>query len=189
MSILPAGSTVAYTITFLEMATRPGFDLPDLPADLRLERAENPPVWFFLSMYDAVGRDYEWRDRFEQEQDDPDALRGFVEHPEIGMWVAYRNGWPLGFFMLDWSQPGICDLAYFGMVPQAVGGGIGGKLLKTAILTGWARPGTQKMTVNTCTLDHPRALNLYKKMGFSPVRTEDHKRILFRDRDTSKHPV
>jgi hypothetical protein len=44
------------------------------------------------------------------------------------------------------------------------------------------------MTVNTCTLDHPRALDLYRKMGFRPVRTEDHTRILARDRDTSRHP-
>jgi ribosomal protein S18 acetylase RimI-like enzyme len=45
------------------------------------------------------------------------------------------------------------------------------------------------MTVNTCTLDHPRALGLYRKMGFRPVRTVDRTRILCRDRDTSLHPA
>jgi hypothetical protein len=28
----------------------------------------------------------------------------------------------------------------------------------------------RKMTVNTCTLDHPRALDFYQKLGFRPVR-------------------
>jgi hypothetical protein len=46
-----------------------------------------------------------------------------------------------------------------------------------------------KMTVNTCTLDHPRALDIYQKLGFRPVRTEARTRVLNRDRDTSLHPA
>ena len=55
--------------------------------------------------------------------------------------------------------------------------------------TGWSRPGVTRMTVNTCDLDHPRALELYQKRGFRPLRSEFRKRILFRDRDTSRHPA
>jgi hypothetical protein len=70
-----------------------------------------------------------------------------------------------------------------------VGTGLGGVLLKIAIATGWARPGVAKMTVNTCDLDHPRALELYQRHGFHPLRSEFRKRILFRDRDPSQHPA
>jgi hypothetical protein len=35
------------------------------------------------------------------------------------------QGWPQGFFMLDRREAGICDLAYFGLVPEAVGAGWG----------------------------------------------------------------
>jgi hypothetical protein len=69
-----------------------------------------------------------------------------------------------------------------------VGTGLGGPLLKTAVAKGWAGDGVSRMTVNTCTLDHPRALPLYRKTGFRPVRTVDRSRILARDRDTSLHP-
>jgi GNAT superfamily N-acetyltransferase len=162
---------------------------PALPDGVRLEQAVNPPIWFFLSMYDAVGRDYEWRDRFDQAETDPASLAGFVSDPLVEMWVAYATGWPQGFFMLDRREAGICDLAYFGLVPEAVGAGLGGKLLRTAIAMGWARGGVTKMTVNTCTLDHPRALGLYEKLGFVPVRSVDHTRVLHRDRDTSRHPA
>ncbi|HPD94006.1 MAG TPA: hypothetical protein PLG62_16205, partial [Pararhodobacter sp.] len=64
---------------------------------------------------------------------------------------------------------------------EAVGQGLGSFLLKTAILTGWDRPGTHLMTVNTCTLDHPRALAQYQRMGFTPARTEVRSRVLTRD--------
>lgn len=183
MTIIPAGTDVPYRITYLEMQTPPKTPAPDLPDDVRLEVAVTPPVWFFLSLYDAVGRDYEWVDKF---QEDPETLRAFVQHPDVEMSVAYRGGWPQGFFQLDWRQPGICDLAYFGLVPQAVGTGIGSTLLKIAVQTGWARAGVTMMTLNTCTLDHPRALGLYEKAGFRAVRTKDCSRILTRPRDTTR---
>lgn len=188
MAVIPAGTEVPFTVTYLEMPENPGLAAPDLPEDVRLEHAADAPVWFFLSMYHAVGRAYEWRDRFQQAKDDPEALAAFVCDPLVEMWVAYAKGWPQGFFMLDRRKAGICDLAYFGLVPEAVGAGLGGTLLRTAIAKGWRR-GVSKMTVNTCTLDHPRALDLYKKLGFRPVRTEDRKRVLHRDRDTALHPA
>ncbi|MDG4649444.1 GNAT family N-acetyltransferase [Roseibacterium sp. SDUM158017] len=188
MTLVPAGTEVAFRITYLEMPERPDLTAPDLPEGVRLDHAATPPVWFFLAMYDAVGRDYEWRDRFEQAERNPAALRAFVEDPLVEMWVAYGTGWPRGFFQLDFRQKGTCDLAYFGLVPEAVGTGLGGALLKTAIAKGWARKGVRRMTVNTCTLDHPRALALYQRVGFRPIRTEDRTRVLARDRDTSLHP-
>ena len=92
------------------------------------------------------------------------------------------DGWPGGFFLLDGSSDGVCDLAYFGLVPQAIGLGLGRWLLATAVETGWDLPGTKKMTVNTNTLDHPRALPMYQRAGFHPVRRETAKRKLTRER-------
>ena len=188
MSLTPAGSRVAYRVTYLEMRARPDWAMPRLPEHIRLERAIDPPVWYFLSLYDAVGRDYEWQDRFVQAEEDPAALQSFVRDPDVVIWTAMGHGWPQGFFMLDWSMPRVCDLAYFGLVPQAVGKGWGKALLKTAILTGWAREGVERMTVNTCTLDHPRALSLYQQLGFRAVSTEDRARVLVHDHDPSRFP-
>jgi hypothetical protein len=38
-----------------------------------------------------------------------------------------------------------------------------------ALLRAW-RPGIERLTVNTCTLDHPSALNFYRAQGFVPIR-------------------
>ena len=64
MTLQPAGTEVAYTITYLEMKARPSFDYPRLPvgSSAALLKAVKPPIWYFLSLYDAVGRDYAWED-------------------------------------------------------------------------------------------------------------------------------
>lgn len=188
MSVIPAGTQVPFTVTYLEMYEKPIYAPAQLPGDVRLERAIDPPVWYFLSLYDAVGREYEWQDRFAQAEEDPAALQAFVRSPDVVIWTAIKHGWPQGFFMLDWRETGECDLAYFGLVPQAVGSGLGPLLLQTAIATGWAQDGVEKMTINTCTLDHPAALRLYQKMGFTPVSREERTRVLAYDLDPSRIP-
>ncbi len=175
-----AGEQVDYRVTWLEMRKRPGFGWPHLPVgrDAVLLRAETPPWWWFLALYDAVGRDYAWTDKHSMPRDE---MTAWLADSEVALYSLMAQGWPQGFFMLDTREAGVCDLAYFGLVPESVGRGLGTWLLKSAILTGWDRPGTERMTVNTCTLDHPRALIQYQRHGFEPVRTEIHSRVLTRD--------
>jgi GNAT superfamily N-acetyltransferase len=181
-----AGTEVAYTVTFLEMAERPAYDWPHLPAgaSAALLRAEDPPVWYLLFLYDAVGRDYAWEDLHARPRDEVAAHLA-----RSTLYTLIDKGWPHGFFLIDGPDPdGATELDYFGLVPEAVGSGLGSWLLKTAILTAWDMEGTQKLIVDTCTLDHPRALALYQKNGFTPVRREDRTRILTRDRDLTRIP-
>ena len=187
MTIQKEGTEVAYMITYLEMEERPSYDWPHLPvgSTAALLKAEEPPVWWFLSLYDAVGRDYAWEDIHEREHEE---LQGWLHRDVMSLYTLLDHGWPQGFFLLDRLGDGVTELAYFGMVPESVGRGLGGWLLKTAILTAWDQPDTEKVTVNTCTLDHPRALALYQKNGFTPVRREDKTRILTRDRDLTRIP-
>lgn len=180
MPSFKAGQTVRYRITWLEMTERPRFDWPRLPVgrEALLIRADAPPWWYFLALYDAVGRDHAWTDRHE---DPPEALNAWLADPDVSLHSLLSQGWPQGFFVLDGRQAGICDLAYLGLVPEAQGRGLGWWLLQTAILTAWNRPGVQRLTVNTCTLDHPRALVQYQRAGFVPVRTAEAERVLHRD--------
>lgn len=182
-----AGETVDVTITYLEMTAPPTFPRPPMPmgAPSALILAEQPPAWYFLSLYDAVGREYAWRDRHE---DDEATLTEFVQDPDVGIFTLFRSGWLHGFFMLDWRVPGECDLSYFGLVREAIGQGLGKFLLRTALHTGWDREGVTRMTVNTCTLDHPRALANYQRHGFQPYRQHSYQRTLVHDWDPANFP-
>ncbi len=179
MNRIEAGESVDYTVTWLEMAERPRWPHPPLPGTrpAHLLRAHEPPAWYFLALYDAVGRDYAWDDMHERSAGD---LEAWLGDSGVGLFSLIRDGWPAGFFVLDWRQEEVCDLTFFGLAPQTVGTGLGTYLLRTAVLTGWDRSGTTRMTVNTCTLDHPRALGLYQRNGFVPVRREERTRVLRR---------
>lgn len=175
-----AGDRVDYTITYLEMTSRPA-PPSHAPSNINIAliRAEAPPVSYFLYLYGTVGAPYEWTDWFDEPAQTQTA---FVQDPDIALFTLMVDGWPGGFFMLDWREAGVCDLAYFGLMPEAVGRGLGTWFLGTAIQTGWDQPGVERMTVNTCTLDHPRALPLYQRMGFEPTRRQSANRVLRRDR-------
>ncbi|MEM1430614.1 MAG: GNAT family N-acetyltransferase [Pseudomonadota bacterium] len=187
MTVTEAGTEVSYTITWLEMRTRPPYGYPSAPSGkpAALLRAVAPPTWFFLGLYDAVGRDYAWEDMHTEKEQD---LAAWLSDDRTALYTLMRDGWPHGFFLLDNRVPEICDLSYFGLVPEAVGTGLGRYLLESAVCMGWDMPGVERMTVNTCTLDHPRALGLYQRVGFEPVRRTDHTRVLTRAIDASRVP-
>ena len=186
MTRVAAGTEVTYTVTWLEMDERPSYDWPHLPAGSQaaLLRAVDPPVWYFRALYDAVGRDWSWEDMPKRPDE---VVRDWMDPARMTLWTLIEHGWPQGFFMLDEGEAGVTEMVYFGLVPEAIGKGLGGWLLKTAILTAWQRPGLTRLKVDTCTLDHPRALPSYQKAGFHPVRREDRTRVLVRDRDLT-HP-
>ena len=176
-----AGDRVEVAVTYLAMTARPGYPRPHLPTGpvSALIGAERPPAWYFLDLYDAVGRDYEWTDQRERPQAE---VAAFLHDPDVSLYTFMRDGWPHGFFVLDSRRQGGCDLAYFGLVPEAIGRGLGSFLLQTAVHMAWDRPATGRLTVNTNSLDHPRALPLYQKAGFVPEHRETRLRVLSRDR-------
>jgi GNAT superfamily N-acetyltransferase len=171
----PAGGQVDYVVTFLEMDARPAYPRPHLPPGpaAALIAAEKPPAWFLFGLYDAVGRDYDWNDLHAMPGSEVEA---WLSDPAVTLYTFLRGGWPHGFFVLDAREPERCILAYFGLVPEAVGQGLGRFLLETAVHLAWDRPGATRLTVNTCSLDHPRALPLYQRAGFEPVRRETRRR-------------
>ncbi len=176
-----AGESVEVQVTWLEMTARPSYPHPHLPggAVSALVAAEAPPSWYFLALYDAVGSDYDWTDQHQRADTE---LAAWLADPDVTLWTFLRSGWPHGFFILDGTTEETCNLAYFGLVPEAVGQGLGTFLLETAVHTAWEMPGVARLTVDTNSLDHPRALPLYQKAGFTPVRRETVTRTLTRDR-------
>ena len=181
-----AGSKVEYRVTFLEMRARPGYDWPHLPATgpvASLFRAESPPAWYFRALYDAVGRDHAWEDL----RDEPEArLADWLADPAVELWTLMRAGWPQGFFILDARRPGRSEITLLGLVPEAIGQGFGRFLVRTAILTAWERPGLECLAVETCSLDHPRALAVYQQQGFDLVGQEERNRVLAHDLDPTR---
>ena len=175
---LNIGDQINYVVSYLEMVVPPFFGWPSEPSgNILILEANNPPVRYFFSLYEAVGANYEWTDKLRCPIKD---VNDFLLDPNVKLFTFLKNGWSAGFFVLDKRKQNICDLAYFGLVPEAIGHGYGEYLLKFAIKQSWAAEDINLLTVNTNTLDHPNALPLYKKMGFKVIKNEKETRILTR---------
>ncbi len=155
---------VEVTIWSLEMSDR-AMVRPALPStiELTVERAAvvQPELNRFL--YTAVGGDWYWTGRLPWTYERWEA---WLRRPEVDTWVARRAGSPAGYFELERQEDGDVELAYFGLMPQFIGQGVGGHLLTVAIGEAWALPDTRRVWVHTCSLDHPSALRNYEARGF-----------------------
>ena len=158
------------TVTHLEMMTPPRLPpAPRPPGKYALMRAENPPVHFYRYLYDAVGRDYVWVNR---KRLSDAALAVIIQHEAVEIYVLYVNGVPAGYFELDFRHMPRAELSFLGAMPEHVGSGLGSYMLREAISLAWRRA-PERLIVQTCTLDHPRALPLYQRYGFTPYAQEE----------------
>ncbi len=166
---MSGGTTrVGVTVTFLKLdGPAPVATAVAWPEGVALRHVPRPSVAFYRYLYDTVGAPYVWwlRRTLPDEQ-----LAGLLAAPGVEIYVLYRDHEPAGFFELD-SRAGVTvNISYFGLLPHAVGLGLGGKLLRAALELAWIhRP--RAITVNTCTADHPRAMPTYLNAGFKVQRS------------------
>lgn len=165
---------VEVTVTHLEM-TAPPAHYPPLPAgrQIALLRARDIPLHFYRYLQDRVGRTWTWVNALRM---DDQELAERLHAPDRDIRVLYLDGAPAGFFELAAHLPEKVEIAYFGMMEHATGQGFGRWFLGAAIEAAWSyKPG--KVFLQTCTADHPAALPLYQKMGFSPV-SQSHETLV-----------
>lgn len=164
------GKELETTVTFLKMEHAP-HDHVHPPANFKiaLMKLENPPVNYYRYLYNTIGANYDWYDRKILSDE---ALAVEIQAEGVEIFVAHAGGVPAGYFELDARKKSQVWLAYFGIMPDFIGTGIGKWLLHEAIATAWLKE-PETVRVETCTLDHPRALPLYQRMGFVPYKRMD----------------
>jgi GNAT superfamily N-acetyltransferase len=161
---------IPMTVTFLEMKARPTALPPPQPrGQIALLKADKPPTHFYRYLYDTIGAEYCWVDR---KKLTPAALAELLHDPLNLMFVLYTEGSPAGMAELDLRKSGMANISYFGLMPEAIGKRLGYFFLYHTCMNAWAQP-IQRLTINTCTLDHPRALPLYQRLGFTPYSREE----------------
>ena len=119
-----------------------------------LEKISSKPGYFRLKSYgvgkygrvlgeifiqDAEGVQYNINEILIKEDIDiiensEDEIDEFVNDKNVLLYSLIKDGWPVGFYMLDYRKKDICDLSFFGLVDEVIGIGLGKYLLQTAIL-------------------------------------------------------
>lgn len=155
------------TITYLEMTARP--TRPTIPMPLgnyALLKLDNPPVGYYRYLYNTVGEPWLW---WERRQMDDMTLAKLIQDPDIDIYVIHAGGVPAGYVEFSRKKLPVLGIQYFGLAPDFIGRGLGKYFMNWAVDQAWSYPGAEKVTVDTCNLDHPRALSAYQQAGFKPV--------------------
>ena len=165
MGLIPVASDqLATIVTTLEMREKPRPRA--LPASsLRLHRWRAPTPDAYRTLFRRVGGPWLWYSRLAL---DDAALAAKLDGPEIFA-VVDPAGVEVGMLELDFAAAPDAELAYLGLVPELSGQGHGRWLMAYALTLAW-RAGIARLRVNTCTLDHPRALGFYRAQGFVAIR-------------------
>lgn len=167
-----ADGLVPVTVTYLE-TTGGAARLPPAPArpnGAAWQLLAPCPVALYADLYDGVGRPWHWLERKRMSEA---ALSAILANPAVEVMHLLCDGRSAGYAEIDsrrLKDEARVELAYFGIRPDFIGRGLGPWLLHEALLRAWSK-GPHKITVNTCTLDHPAALALYRRMGFVPIAT------------------
>jgi GNAT superfamily N-acetyltransferase len=157
--------------TYLEM-TDPGASraVPSPDPSARVEKLTGCPASFFRYLYVEVGRNYHWVDHLGWKEDE---WRARLASPAVSLFLLTLAGAPGGYFELEQHKDASVEIAYFGLLPEFLGRGLGKYLLSQATEAAWALEPT-RVWLHTCTLDDPAALPNYLARGFRAFKSETY---------------
>lgn len=163
LSMAPPG-WIAEVVTYLEMFNAPS-PKPEASGGLAVHRIR-PNSEEYLQRFRRVGEAWLWASRLKL---DDAALMAILSSDDVEIYDLTIGPDSVGLLELDFRVPDACELAFFGVVPEAIGVGAGRFLMNRAIERAWSRvPRIRRFWVHTCTNDHPDALAFYIRSGFVP---------------------
>ena len=160
-----ADNELATVVTYLEMRSPPDQTVPG--SALSLQRVEVPQPEHYRELFRLIGAPWLWFSRLIL---DGAHLASIIQHPKVELYsVVDQTSREVGMVELDFREPGQCELAFVGLVPELSGKGHGRWLLAEAVSRAW-QDGVDRVHVHTCSLDHPAALSAYRRAGFTPYK-------------------
>lgn len=156
-------------VTYLEMREPPRH--PNILSGrhkIALMRAESPPVSFYRYLYNTIGEAWLW---WERRALDDEALAAIIHDPKVEIFVLHYDGAPAGYVELDLRTRNEIEVAYLGLIPEFIGRGLGAYLLGWALDEAWQRE-PERVWLHTCNFDHPKAVAIYQRAGFTPYKQE-----------------
>jgi GNAT superfamily N-acetyltransferase len=125
-----------------------------------------PDLDWYKKLFRAVGEEWLWFSRLQMRDEE---LRSILHNDAVDVFALETGGKEKGILELDRRPPEEIEVAFLGVTPDLIGQGAGRFLLSRALEIAWShRP--RRVTLHTCTLDHPRALDFYRSAGFVPYK-------------------
>lgn len=166
----PAEGAIAVTVTSLEMTSADQLVAAvSVPSGASWHRVDTGKAEHSRDFYRRVGGPWHWVDRLDW---DESRWSAWTDRPEHHLLVCRQGDDDAGYAELEQQRDGDVEIAYFGLLPDAIGRGLGRWWLAQVLAEAWRLPGTRRVWVHTCTLDGPAALSTYEGRGLRPYARE-----------------
>ncbi len=162
-------------VTFLQMCEQKHEYPAPFPDHILLKRVKNISISQYRQIYKQIGEKYYWVSRKVISDSE---LKVIIHHPKVEIYILCDTRLPtdeqiIGFFEISaQNAPRSAEISFIGLVDNAIGKGLGLLLTQYAIQYAWAQ-NVGRILIQTCTLDHKRALPLYQKLGFSAYNRQN----------------
>ncbi len=143
-------------------------------ADARFKvREERERDWRFnRDLYFRVGEQWEWIDKrpWTDEQ-----WKQYAATSELRTFGAYYGDRLAGYYELRRDMEGGVEIAYFGLLSEFIGHGLGGALLTSAIEEAWSRRGARACGCTRAIAIIRRRSRIIRRAGWSFTRSNKPK--------------
>src|ERR1043166_9103153 len=140
-------------------------------ARFQVRELEQRDWQFNRDLYFRVGEPWRWIDKrpWTDEQ-----WKEYAMSPVLRTFAAHYDDALAGYYELRRDAEGGAEIAYFGLLPEFIGRGLGAALLTSAIEQAWRiSPAPSRVWVHTCNRDHPQALANYQARGMIVYKIEE----------------
>jgi len=156
--------------TYLEMRSAAQLRPKNSDARFRVREKTERDWRFNRDLYFRVGEQWDWVDKrpWTNEQ-----WKEYATTPELRTFAGYCDDVLSGYYELRRDREGGIEIAYFGLLREWIGQGLGGALLTSAIEWAWCMESKPaRVWVHTCNRDHPQALANYQARGLVIYKLE-----------------
>jgi GNAT superfamily N-acetyltransferase len=156
--------------TYLEMRSADQLRPKRADSKFHVREKTNRNWQFNRDLYFRVGEQWDWIDKRSWTDDQ---WKEYATAPELRTFAGYYDDTLAGYFELRRDREGGIEIAYFGLLPEWIGRGLGGALLTSAIeMACRTEPNPSRVWVHTCNRDHPQALANYQARGMVVYKVE-----------------
>ncbi len=159
---------LSWRITYMERTVPPG-EAPVAPErNTKLDLEPNVSLELYRDLHRKVGEEWLWWERLVL---DDGALGKLIFDAGTEIRILSVGGETAGFAELDRRDASAPAIKYFGLLPDFIGRRLGGFMMESLLYQAW-QPPVSRVTLDTCDLDHPAAIDFYRRHLFTETRTE-----------------
>lgn len=122
-----------------------------------------------FTLFAGVGLPWSWYSRLSWSIDQ--WTNHFANHT-VKTYLGFSENKLIGYYELEFQENNCVEIKFFGLLPQHINSGFGGKLLSHAIESAWSND-AKRVWLHTCSFDAEHAINNYLSRGFSIYKEEE----------------